>query len=59
MAPVAQRVCGVSSSGDVQKPSGHGPGQPVLSDLIEKGVGPDDLQRFRPFCHSMILWLEG
>jgi len=30
LAQVAQRGCGVSHLGDVQKPSGHGPGQSAL-----------------------------
>jgi len=32
LAQVAQRGCGVSHSGDIKKPSGHGPGQPALGD---------------------------
>lgn len=32
----AQRICGVSLSGDVQNPPGH---NPVLSPLLEQGGG--------------------
>lgn len=29
---VAQRGCRISILGDIQKPPGHGPGQPALGD---------------------------
>ncbi|KAK4825754.1 hypothetical protein QYF61_002237, partial [Mycteria americana] len=32
LAQAAQRGCGVSISGDIQSPTGHGPGQPALAD---------------------------
>lgn len=47
---VGQGDCGVSSFGDTQKPSGHGPGQPARVSAPAwatwaRGFGPDDLLR--------------
>jgi len=46
---VAQGGCGVSSSGDIQNPSGCGPVQPAIGDPgLAGGVGLDDPQRSLP-----------
>ena len=47
LGQVAQGRCRVSILGDIQKPSGHSPGQLALGDL-SRGAGPDDLQRSFP-----------
>ncbi|KAK4825975.1 hypothetical protein QYF61_003544, partial [Mycteria americana] len=40
LAQVAQRGCGVSTLGDIQKPSGRGPGQPALkTDFFKLTTG--------------------
>lgn len=49
-----QVVCGFSILGDIQNPTGHDPGQPLLGDPA--WAGPDDLWRFFPT--SAILWFK-
>lgn len=44
----AQSGCGVSDSADIQYPTGHFPVQPAVGNLLERGVGPCDLQRSLP-----------
>jgi len=49
LAQVTQRDGGVPILGHIQKPSGHGSGQPAWVDLLKcVGGGPDDLQRSIP-----------
>ena len=43
LAQVAQRGCGVSLLGDIQKPSGHGPGQLALGGPAWAGVLLDQM----------------
>ena len=68
LAQVAQGGCGVSTLGDIQKPSGHGPWQPALGGpaWARWGVWPDDLQTslptstFLPFCEFSLInkWID-
>lgn len=56
-AQVAQRGCGASILGDLQKLPGHGPVQPAVGKPAWAGVGPGDLQMsLSHFSHSVILW---
>ena len=41
----AQGGCGVFFSGGIQDPLGHFPVQPAIQNLLQLGVGLDDLQR--------------
>lgn len=46
LAQIAWGGYGVSTLGDIQSPTGHGPGQPAVADpALSKGVGLNDLQR--------------
>jgi len=53
LAQVARGGCGVSMLGDIQKSSGHHPGQPTPGDPgghsgVSSGTGADDIQRSPP-----------
>jgi len=54
---VAQRGCSISTLGDTQNPTGHGPGQLVVGDPAwSRGVGLDDLRGAfppPPFCKNV------
>lgn len=48
LAQVAQEGCRVSILGDFQKPNGHSPGQPAISDPVWAG-GLDQITFRGPF----------
>ena len=67
LAQAAQRVCGVSFSGDIQDPPGQGPVQPALGDPALAGgldwVIPRGPFQPRTFCEAvitlcLIIWMS-
>jgi len=56
LAQAAQRLWGLLL-GDLQKPSGHGPGCPALGISAGVGVGQMDPEVVSKLSHSVILWL--
>lgn len=56
MEQVAQRCCEVSINRDIKDSAGHGPGQPVLVDLLRAGLWTRQYPEVHSsFNHSMIL----
>ncbi|KAK4816125.1 LOW QUALITY PROTEIN: hypothetical protein QYF61_011361 [Mycteria americana] len=58
LAQVAQTVCEVSLLGNIQKPSGHGPGKPVLK-FIRKAREPHKRKRVITITVSQASMLRG
>ncbi|KAK4829453.1 hypothetical protein QYF61_004671, partial [Mycteria americana] len=53
---VAQRSCGACILGDIQNPTGHGPGQPaVVHPALNKGFRLGDLQSLTSALHFGVL----